>query len=104
MARAYKRIDKTTDAVRKNGDRVRTYNVHNAADDSIIGSVTEHWHASAFPADKNGKHVVDMSLYQNSVSENRRSFSARTVDGKNVDTGNTLARTVANVRIAVLGK
>jgi hypothetical protein len=104
MARAYKRIDKTTDETRKNGDRVRQYTVHNAADDSVIGVVTEHWHASAFDADANGKRTVDMSLYKNSTELNRRSFTAKTSDGKNVDSGATLARTVANVRIAVLGK
>ena len=106
----YKRLDRTTDTLADNGDRVRTYNVHRKSDDSIIGHVSEHWHADRFIDDASVgmiAGVVDMSLYKNSVNDGRRTFDAvAIVNGKrvNVDSGSTLASTIANVRKRVFGK
>jgi hypothetical protein len=103
MARThYKRIDGTSDRKHDNGDRTRTYNVFNGADDSIVGTVAEHWHANAFRDDASigsVKGIVDMSLYKNSIADGRRSLTGALKNGKRVDVSacTTLANAVATV-------
>ena len=85
-------LDRATDRT-VDGKRTRTYNVLNAADDSIIGTITETWDSAS------------MSYANNAERAEHRAFVARTANGKNVDPGTSRARTAANVRAAyVAGK